>query len=198
MSRVTVSICRSVLVSLLEYKAADIGRAPLERGRKHTLRVDIDGLLAGHRVRANDGVLVHDGVATVDASARHGGGDLLNAGMGGFQAVKAFLEERGEAVVGLYCVDEKGVAAGLGLVQDVQKRGSGGLLLVRDVRVPGYRAGAVGKVGVRALIARSPVDEVDLGEALGGSGCGMDVVAGSRVRMGFSKDGQECKSYRPK
>lgn len=108
-----------------------------ESGKIHTLRVDIDCLLACDRVGADNGVLVHDGVAAVDASTGHGGGNLLDTRVSRFQTVEALLEEWGKAVVGLDCVDEEGVTAGLGLVENVKECGSGWLLLVRDVRMPG-------------------------------------------------------------
>lgn len=74
-------------------------------------------------------------------------------------------------------VDEGGVAAGLGGVEDVEEGGSGGLRLVRDVGVPGYTAVATGEEVVELAFAADAVDEVDLGVALWGAGGRVDVVA---------------------
>lgn len=127
-------------------------------------------------MRPDDGVLVDDGVAPLDAAPRGRGVDLLDARVRGLEAVEALLERRAEAVVGLDGVDEQRVAARLGLVEDVQEGRAGRLLLVRDVRVPGHRAGAGLEEFLGAAVAGPAVHEVDLGEALGRARRRVDVV----------------------
>lgn len=149
-------------------------------------------------MRPDDGVLVHHGLAALDAPARNSSRDLLDARVRGLEPVQTLLEEGAQPVVGLDGVDKEGVAARLGLVEDVQERGSGGLLLVRHVRVPRHGAGAVGKVGVGAVVAGAAVDEVDLGEAFGRARCGVDVVAARGLAHCFVVYEIQGVTYRPK
>ncbi len=128
-------------------------------------------------MRADDGVLVDNRLAALDAAAAQAGIRLLDGRVRRLEAVQALLEGGAEAVVGLDGVDEERVAARLGLVQDVQEGGSGRLLLVRHVRVPGHGGGAVGEVAVNRVVAGPAVNDVDLGEAGGRAGSGVDVVA---------------------
>lgn len=126
---------------------------------------------------ADNGVVVDDGLAALDAVPGGRGIHLLDARVRGAEAMQALLEQRAQALVGGDGVDKERVAARLGPVQDVQKGGAGGLLLVRDVRVPRDGAGARLKVGLVALVAGAAVDEVDLRVALGGARGRVDVVA---------------------
>lgn len=142
-----------------------------------TLRVDVKRLLSSGRVRPDNRVLVDHRIAPLDAAPRSRGVDLLDAGVRGLQAVQPLLEQRAEAVVRLDGVDEERVAPGLGLVEDVQERGSGRLLLVRHVRVPRDRARARGEEFLRAAVSGAAMHEVDLGEPLRRAGRGVDVVA---------------------
>jgi len=98
--------------------------------------------------------------------------------------MQAFPEEGAETVVSLDGVNEEGIAAGFGFVKDVEEGGSGGLLLVGNVRVPRYRAGAVGEKLVDRVVACAAVDEVDFWEAFWGAGGGVDVMAGDLVSVG--------------
>lgn len=91
--------------------------------------------------------------------------------------MQTLLEERAESLVGLDGVDEDGVASSLGLVQNVQKGSSGRLLLVRNVRVPGHRAGSGLEVVQVALVVDATVDEVNLGIVLGRARGWVDVVS---------------------
>lgn len=84
-------------------------------------------------------MLVHNRLTSLDAAPSSRRVDLLDTRVGGLEAVQALLEHGAEAVVGLHGIDEKGVTTGLGLFEDVQKRGARWLLLVRDVAMPGHR-----------------------------------------------------------
>lgn len=110
-----------------------------------TLRIDVDGLLACDGVGSDDGVLVDHGLAADDAAPQGRSISLLVGRVGGLEAVKTLLEGRRETVVGLGGVDEEGIAARFGLVENVQEGGSRRLGLVRDVGVPSYGRGAVGE-----------------------------------------------------
>jgi hypothetical protein len=98
-----------------------------------TLGVDVERLVAGGRMRPDNGVLVDDRVAPLDAAAGCGGVDLLDARVRGLETVETLLEERAQALVGRDGVDEERVTARVGPVEDVEERGAGRLLLVRDV-----------------------------------------------------------------
>lgn len=93
----------------------------------------------------DNGVLIDHRLAANNASAGNRGVGLLHAGVGSPEAMQAFLEEGAETVVSLDGVNEEGIAAGFGLVEDVEEGSSGGLLLVGNVGVPCYGAGAVRK-----------------------------------------------------
>lgn len=142
-----------------------------------TLGVDVQCLGACDGVCSHDGVLVDDGLTALDAALPYAGVDLLDAGVSGLEAVEQLLESRRQAVVGLGGVGEEGVAARLGDVEVVEEGGAGGLLLVRDVRVPRHGADAALEEGLVGLVARGAVDQVNLRVAGGGAGCGVDVVA---------------------
>lgn len=98
-----------------------------------TLAVDEEGLFARGRVSPDNRVLVHDGLPPLDAGPDGGGVDLLDARVRGPQAVKTLSEERAQTLVCLDGVDKERVAPGVWLVEDVEKGGARGLLLVRDV-----------------------------------------------------------------
>lgn len=120
---------------------------------------------------------VDNGVSSLDAVASCRGVDLLDTRVCGLQAVQTLLEERAESLIGLNGVNEDGVAASLGLVQNVQEGGSGRLLLVRNVRVPGHRAGSGLEVVQVALVIDAAVDEVNLGIVFGRARGWVDVVS---------------------
>lgn len=174
-ARLVIDTARNVCVQESKQRIAllflEAHNTPREAG------VDVQRLLASSGVRAHDWVLVGDRLATDDAAALVAELGLLDTGVDGLEAVQALLEGRREAVVGLDLVDEGGVAAGLGGVEDVEEGGSGGLRLVGDVRVPGYAAVAAGEEVVELAFAADAVDEVHLGVALWGAGGGVDVVA---------------------
>ena len=142
-----------------------------------TLRVDVNGLLAGHRMSADDGMLIDNRLAALDAAARRGSVDLLDTRVSRLQTMQALAEEGAEAVVRLGGVDKKGVTAGRRVVEDVQESRSGRLLLVGNVRVPGHGAGAVGEEELGAVVTRSAVHQVNLGVSLRRARGRVDVVA---------------------
>jgi hypothetical protein len=110
-----------------------------------------EALVHVQRLLAGDGVHAHERVLRLDGRAAHGPAALareVRLGDGGVhraQALEALLERGREAVVRLDLGEEEGVAAAdLGLVEDEEERGAGGLLLVGDVGVPLCVVGAVG------------------------------------------------------
>jgi hypothetical protein len=111
-------------------------------------------------------VRVNNRVSSLDAVASCSSVDLLDTRVCGLQAVQTLLEERAKSLISLNGVNEDGVAASLGLVQDVQESGSGRLLLVRNVRVPSDRAGSGLEVVQVALVVDTTVDKVNLGIVL--------------------------------
>ena len=119
--------------------------------------------------------------------------------MTSLQAVQTLTEGWAEPLVGLNGVDEKSVAASLGLLQHVQKGCAGRLALVRDVTVPGHGARAVGKVLVNGIVAGAAVNQVNLREALGGARGWVDMVAVLSVRDQFVRFSRATMgTYRPK
>lgn len=181
-----VSAVREVIVEELE---DGVGLLLLEADDlARELRVDVERLLARSRVRADNGMAVDDGLAPLDAVADSGGVDLLDARVGGPEAVQTLLEERAEALVGRDGIDEERVAARLRLVQDVQEGGAGGLLLVGNVRVPGDARRARREEGLVRLVALAAVHQVNLGMALGSARRGVDVLA-AKVRAVLQRVG---------
>ncbi len=148
-------------------------------------------------MRADDRVLVHHGLAPLDAASGGGRIDLLDAGVGGLESVETLTEEGAETLIGLGGVDEEGVTTSLGLVEDVQEGGSGGLLLIGDIGVPGDGTCAVGEELIYAVVASSAVDEVDLWEAFGRARCGVDVVAAELLVLARRFTWSQS-TYRPK
>ncbi len=55
-------------------------------------------------------------------------------------------------------VDEQSVAASLGLIENVENRGSGRLIFVSDIGMSGHRASIGGKEGVKRGVSCSAVD----------------------------------------
>lgn len=64
-------------------------------------------------------MLVHNRFTSLDATSGSRGVDLLDARVGGLEAVQTLLEQGAEAVIGLHGIDEEGVTTGLGLLEDV-------------------------------------------------------------------------------
>lgn len=131
-----------------------------------TLWVDVDGLVASGRMCADDRVLVDDGFSPLDAATGDSSVDLLDAGVCGFETVKALLEERTETLISLSGIHEESVTASVRAVKDVKEGSARRLLLIRDVRVPCDRARARLKERLPALIASTTVYKVNLGMAL--------------------------------
>lgn len=159
-----------------------------------TLGVDVERLVAGGRMRPDNGMLVDDGVAPLDAAPGSSGVDLLDARVRGLEAVETLLEERAQTLVGRGGVDEERVTARVRPVEDVEERGAGGLPLVRDVRVPGDGAGPRLEEGAPALVSRAAVDEMHLRVALRRARGRVDVVTAevAAVLQGLG-DGQVGK-----
>jgi hypothetical protein len=122
-------------------------------------------------------VRVNDGVTSLDAVASRSRINLLDARVRRLETVQTLLEQRAQSLVRLNGIDEDGVTADLGLVQDVKERRPGRLPLVRDVRVPGHRAGPRLEEVQMSLVVDAAVNEVDLGVAFGRARRGMDVVS---------------------
>lgn len=122
-------------------------------------------------------MLIDDGVAPLDAVAGGGRVDLLNARVRRLEAVEALLEERAQTLVSLDSVDKQSVATRVGAVKQVQESGARGLLLVRNIRVPGRGACAHLEEGLVALILGTAVDKVDFRVSLRGARSRVDVVA---------------------
>lgn len=141
-----------------------------------TLGVDVERLVAGGRMSPDNGVLVDDRVAPLDAAAGSSGVDLLDARVRGLETMETLLEERAQTLVGRDGVDEERVTARVRPVEDVEERGAGGLPLVRDVRVPGDGAGPRLEEGAPALVSGAAVDEMHLRVALGRARGRVDVV----------------------
>jgi hypothetical protein len=94
-------------------------------------QVDVESLLAGHRVDTNNGVL---GLNWFPANGAVPFSGVLGLGNGGVQCpetLEALLEFGGETIVGLDLGQEQGVAtADLGLVKDKEEGGTRGLQFV--------------------------------------------------------------------
>lgn len=95
-----------------------------------TLRVDEQSLLAGDRVRADDGVSVSNRLATLDATLLDRSRNLLNTRVDSLEAMKSLLEERAQSVVSLSGVAEQSIASCLRLVEDVEESCARRLLLI--------------------------------------------------------------------
>lgn len=90
--------------------------------------------------------------------------------------MEAFAEFGAEALV-CYCqVGEESVSSGGGAVEEVQKGGSGRLLLVGHVAVPGDGVCSLLEEIGRCGVCRGAVHDVHFGETLGRSGCWVDVT----------------------
>lgn len=126
---------------------------------------------------ADNRVDVDNRLAALDALAGRRGIDLLDTGMRGLEAVQTLLEERAQALIRRDGVDKERVAASLGLVEDIEKGGAGGLLLVGNVRVPGDGACAGLEEVPVGSVSLGAVHKVNLGIPFGGSRGRVDVVA---------------------
>lgn len=129
--------------------------------------------------------LSSDNTTSVPAKLR-----LLKSRMYSLQAMQSLLERFREAVVRLDLISKQGVTANFRRVENGQKGHSRWLGLVRDIRMPAYSTGAVGKERVD-LAARWAIamNDVELRETLGTSAGGVDVVAteiGTKVELFLS------------
>lgn len=130
--------------------------------------VDVERLLAGHRVDTNNGVLALDRFPAnwpITNSREFGLGD------GRVQCpetLEALFELGGEAIVGLNLGQEKGVAtADLGLVENEEEGGARGLQFVGDVGMPQRVTGPVGtSIFAETVVLGIAINNVELGEAL--------------------------------
>lgn len=83
---------------------------------------------------------------------------LLNRRVQSLEAMKSFFDRRRQTVVRFNLVDKGRVAANLRSVKNVQKRGTWGLLLVRNVRVPSNAAVTVGNDCIKLAIVQGSVN----------------------------------------
>ena len=149
-----------------------------------TLGIHINRLLPRHRMRPHNGMLIDNRLAALNPTPRQRRIRLLDGRVCRAQAVQPLLEEGAQPIIGLDRVGKERVAARRRLVENVQERGAGRLLLVGYVRVPRYRARAVCEKTVDCVVAGAPVHEVDLG-VVGGCARGrVDVVAVGEVSQG--------------
>ena len=83
-----------------------------------------------------------DRLSPSDRASGLGSVRLLEPTVNSFETVESFTKCRAEPVVGLYHIAEDGVSTSGRLVQDVEKGGSGWLLLICDIAVPSYSRGS--------------------------------------------------------
>lgn len=125
---------------------------------------------------SHNGVLVDDGLTTLDATLLDAGVDLLNTRVRSLETVQQLLESRGQTLVGLDSVGKESVTASIRGVEDVQESRSWGLLLVGNIRVPRHGAHASLEKGLVGLVSRTAVHEVNLGVSLWRARGGVDMV----------------------
>jgi len=142
-----------------------------------TLRVHINRLLARRRMRPNDRMLIHHRLAPLNPPPRRRRIHLLDPRVRRLQPVQPLPKQRTQPLIRLRRIHKQGIPARLRLVEDVQKRRPRRLLLVRHIRVPRHGTRAVRKELVDAVVARTAVHEVHLGEALGRARGRVDVVS---------------------
>ena len=130
--------------------------------------IDVESLLAGHRVDTNNGVLGLDGFPANRAITFSG---MLGLGNGRVQCpetLETLLELGRETIVGLNLGQVQGIAsADLGLVKDEEESGARRLQFVGDIRMPPCLTDAVGKTKFTERVLLSiAIDNVEFGEAL--------------------------------
>lgn len=127
-----------------------------------TLRVHVEGFFSCSGMRAYNWVVIDHRFPSLDTSTCSRSVNLLNARMRRLKTVQALLEQRAQSVISLRGIDKQCIATSIRSIENVQKRSSRRLLLVRDIRVPRYGACPGLKEGLVALLARTTVHEVDL------------------------------------
>jgi hypothetical protein len=131
-------------------------------------QVDVESLLASHRVNTNDGVLGLDWFPPNGAVPFFGELGLGNGSVQCPETLEALLEFRRETIVGLNLGQEQGIAtADLGLVEDEEEGGSRGLQFVGDVGMPPRVIGPVStSVFAETEVLGIAINNVELGETL--------------------------------
>lgn len=124
----------------------------------------------------NNGMLGGDWVTAGDTTAVQASIHLLNTRVHSLQAVETLPELRRQTLVCLAHVAKQGVTACCGAVKDIQEGSARGLLLESDIRVPGNGVGSLLQENLARAVVGPAVNQVNLGEALGGSRGLMDVV----------------------
>ena len=109
---------------------------------------------------------------------------LLNTGMYGFESVQSFTEARTKPPVGLGHVHKQRITSGGGRVEDIQKRGSRWLLLVRDIAMPRHGRGACFEECFTSFIVSSTMYNVNFRMPLGCTARWMDMGT-PKVRSEF-------------
>lgn len=122
-------------------------------------------VLGGNRVSADNSTTSQTAVG------------LLDTGVDGPQPVQPLAELGRQTLVRQRHVGEQRVAAARGAIEQIEERGARGLLLKRHVRMPGDGVGVGFQELGAAPVVRAAVDEMNLGEAPGGAGGLVDVVA---------------------
>lgn len=139
------------------------------------MRIDEQGLFARRRVRSDERMDMTNRRSTDYPSHVLADVRLLGSRMDSLQTVQTLSELGRQSPIRLNLVHEERVSSTFRLVQDIQESCSGRLSLVCDVGVPGDRAGSGGEKGVKCAIPRSPMHDMYLWMAFGGTTRGMDV-----------------------
>lgn len=140
------------------------------------LRVDEDGLLAGGRVRADEGVDGGDGVAADDAAPVFAVVGLLDGGMDDLESVEPLAELGGQSPIRLGLVHEQRIASRSRSVQKIEEGGPRRLLLVRHIRVPCYAICPLLEEVASGCVIGASVHQMDFWITLWCTRGGMDVM----------------------
>lgn len=84
-----------------------------------------------------------DRIAANNAATRQTASSLFEPRMHCFQTMQTLSEFRRQTFVSFDLIEEQGVAAGRGTIQQVEEGRAGGLSLIGDIRVPGDRVGVL-------------------------------------------------------
>jgi hypothetical protein len=128
-------------------------------------------------VSADNWVLGGNGITTSNATTVQASIDLFKAGVHSLEPVKTLPELRRQTLVCLDHITEQGIATGCWAIQDIQEGGAGRLLLEGYVRVPCDSVGTLLQERLAGAIVGAAEDQMNLGEALGGSRGLVDVVS---------------------
>jgi hypothetical protein len=150
--------------------------------------VDVESLLASHRVDTNNGVLGLDWFPANGAVTLSGEFGLGNRRVQRPETLKALLELGRKTIVGLNLGQEESVAtADLGLVKDEEEGGARGLQFVGAVGMPKRLTGPVGtSIFAERVVLGIAIHNVELGEALNVSRRRVP-LDGAKVPLKYSK-----------